>query len=36
VDRIFDGVDDFDLELVEARTFDRDTQVLTYRPTRHG
>jgi dihydrofolate reductase len=36
VDRIFDNVDDFDLELLEARTFDRDTQVLTYRPTRHG
>jgi dihydrofolate reductase len=36
VDRIFDGADDFDLELLEARTFDRNTQVLTYRPTRHG
>lgn len=36
VDRIFDGADDFDLELLEARTFDRHTQVLTYRPTRHG
>ncbi|WP_329091760.1 dihydrofolate reductase family protein [Actinomadura citrea] len=36
VDRVFDGADDFDLELVQARTFDRHTQVLTYRPTRHG
>ncbi|MCK2217094.1 dihydrofolate reductase family protein [Actinomadura sp. ATCC 31491] len=36
VDRVFDGVADFDLELLEARTFDRDTQVLTYRPVRHG
>ena len=36
VDRIFDGVDDFDLELLEARTFDGHTQVLTYRPTRHN
>ncbi|AQZ68317.1 Dihydrofolate reductase [[Actinomadura] parvosata subsp. kistnae] len=36
VDRIFDGADDFDLELIEARTFDTNTQVLTYRPTRHG
>ena len=36
VDRIFDGADDFDLELLQARTFDRHTQVLTYRPTRHS
>jgi hypothetical protein len=35
VDRIFDGADDFDLELLEARTFGH-TQVLTYRPTRHS
>jgi len=35
VDRIFDGADDFDLELIQAQTFDGDTQVLTYRPTRH-
>ena len=35
VDRIFDGADDFDLDLVDARTFDGHTQVLTYRPTRH-
>jgi dihydrofolate reductase len=32
---VFAGVGDFDLELVAARTFDHDTQVLTYRPTRH-
>ncbi|MEV6831057.1 dihydrofolate reductase family protein [Amycolatopsis sp. NPDC051102] len=36
VARVFDGVDDFDLELLEARTFDGHTQVLTYRPARHG
>lgn len=36
VDRVFDGVEDFDLELLEARTFDGNTQVLSYRPTRHG
>jgi hypothetical protein len=36
VDRIFDGADDFDLELLQDRTFDGHTQVLTYRPTRHG
>lgn len=35
-ERIFDGVDDFDLELLNAQTFDRNTQVLTYRPTRHA
>ncbi|WP_412537963.1 dihydrofolate reductase family protein [Longispora sp. K20-0274] len=35
-DRVFDGVGDFDLELLDARTFDGDTQVLTYRPIRHG
>jgi hypothetical protein len=27
---------DFDLELLDARTFDGHTKVLTYRPTRHG
>jgi dihydrofolate reductase len=27
------GAGDFDLELLESRTFDRDTQELTYRPT---
>ncbi|WP_410595116.1 dihydrofolate reductase family protein [Amycolatopsis sp. lyj-23] len=36
VDRVFDSVADFDLELLEARTFDGHTQVLTYRPARHG
>ena len=34
--RIFEGVEDFDLELLDARTFDINIQVLTYRPTRHG
>ncbi|WP_091304381.1 dihydrofolate reductase family protein [Amycolatopsis tolypomycina] len=36
VDRVFDGVADFDLELLAARTFDGNTQVLTYRPARHA
>jgi dihydrofolate reductase len=36
VDRVFDGAPDLDLELLSAHTFDRDTQVLTYRPTLHG
>ncbi|GAA2860312.1 deaminase reductase [Actinoplanes cyaneus] len=36
VDRIFDGAGDFDLRLLDNRTFDGDTQVLTYRPVRHG
>jgi dihydrofolate reductase len=35
VDRVFDGTEDFDLELLEAHTFDDNTQVLRYRPTRH-
>ncbi len=34
-DRIFEGADDFDLELLESRTFDGHTQQLTYRPTLH-
>lgn len=34
-DPVFAGAADFDLELIEARTFDRDTQELTYRPTIH-
>jgi hypothetical protein len=34
-DPIFGGAADFDLELVENRTFDRHTQELTYRPTLH-
>jgi dihydrofolate reductase len=29
---IFEGAEDFDLELVDARTLDRSTQVLTYVP----
>ena len=36
VDRIFDGWDDFDLELIESRTLDGHTQELTYRPTPHS
>ena len=34
-DPIFEGADDFDLELVESRTLDRDIQELIYRPTLH-
>jgi dihydrofolate reductase len=33
---IFQGAADFDLELLEQRTLDGDTQELTYRPTLHG
>jgi dihydrofolate reductase len=33
---IFGGAADFDLELIEQRTFDGRTQELVYRPTRHG
>jgi dihydrofolate reductase len=32
---IFQGAADFDLELVEQRTLDQDTQELIYRPTPH-
>jgi len=32
---IFEGAADFDLELIESRTLDRDIQELTYRPTLH-
>jgi dihydrofolate reductase len=32
---IFQGAADFDLELLETRTFDGNTQVLVYRPTLH-
>jgi dihydrofolate reductase len=35
LDPIFRGAADFDLELVEHRTFDGHTQELTYRPTLH-
>ena len=34
--RIFEGAADFDLELIESRTVDRNIQELTYRPTLHG
>src|SRR6201995_5343265 len=34
-DAIFEGAADFDLELLESRTLDRDIQELTYRPTLH-
>jgi dihydrofolate reductase len=33
---IFGGMADFDLELIESRTLDGNTQELTYRPTLHG
>jgi dihydrofolate reductase len=32
---IFGGAADFDLELLESRTFDTNTQLLVYRPTVH-
>ncbi|WP_067651674.1 dihydrofolate reductase family protein [Nocardia harenae] len=35
-ERIFDGVADFDLELLASRTFDGRIQELTYHPTPHG
>ena len=35
-DSIFQGAADFDLELLESRTFDGHIQELTYRPARHG
>jgi dihydrofolate reductase len=34
-DAIFAGAADFDLELIESRTLDRNIQELTYRPTLH-
>src|SRR3954454_20400944 len=34
-DPVFGGAGDFDLELMESRTLDRDIQELVYRPTRH-
>ena len=34
-DAIFRGAADFDLELIESRTLDRNIQELTYRPTLH-
>ena len=36
LDPIFQGADDFDLELLETRTLDGHIQELVYRPTRHG
>jgi dihydrofolate reductase len=36
VDPIFGGAADFDLELLENRTLDRDIQELVYRPSLHG
>jgi dihydrofolate reductase len=36
VSPVFGGAADFDLELIESRTFDGDIQELTYRPTLHG
>jgi dihydrofolate reductase len=33
---IFAGADDFDLELIESRTLDGNTQELIYRPTLHA
>jgi dihydrofolate reductase len=36
VDPIFGGAADFDLELLESRTLDGNTQELIYRPTLHG
>src|SRR4051794_5594237 len=35
LDPIFQGTRDFDLELIEQRTLDRDIQELVYRPTLH-
>jgi dihydrofolate reductase len=35
-DPIFEGAADFDLELLESRTLDRNIQELTYRPTLHA
>ncbi|GAA2756142.1 dihydrofolate reductase family protein [Actinopolymorpha rutila] len=35
-DPVFQGAEDFDLELLETRTFDGRTQELVYRPTLHG
>jgi dihydrofolate reductase len=35
-DRIFEGAADFDLELLESRTFDGSIQELIYRPTLRG
>ncbi|MEU9166786.1 dihydrofolate reductase family protein [Streptomyces sp. NPDC048420] len=34
-DPVFEGAGDFDLEMIESRTFDGHTQELIYRPTLH-
>ncbi len=34
-DSVFDGADDFDLELIESRTLDGNIQELIYHPTPH-
>ena len=36
VEPIFQGAADFDLELIESRTFDNQSQELIYRPTLHA
>ena len=36
LDPIFEGAADFDLELIESRTLDGNTQELIYRPTLHA
>jgi dihydrofolate reductase len=36
VEPIFEGAADFDLELLDSRTFDGSTLELVYRPTVHG
>jgi dihydrofolate reductase len=36
LDPVFQDAADFDLELIESRTLDRDIQELVYRPTLHG
>jgi dihydrofolate reductase len=35
LDPVFEGAADFDLELIESRTFDGNTQELMYRPALH-
>ena len=35
INPVFQGAADFDLELIESRTLDGNTQELTYRPTLH-
>jgi dihydrofolate reductase len=36
LDPVFGGAADFDLELIESRTYDGNTQELIYRPTLHA